>query len=66
MSKSEWDRKTRSGKLAAILYPQLESDLLRREMAQLSANEQKRPPASTPLLSNSTRGAVSPLNGMAK
>jgi hypothetical protein len=66
MRKPGWDGTTRSQKLVAIAYPTLTNEETRREMAALSANERKRPPAASPLIADNKRGAVSPLGGLAK
>jgi hypothetical protein len=57
----EWDRKSRSEKLSAVMYPQLTSETTRREMSEIAHGEKKKPPAPSPLLSNAERGATSPL-----
>ena len=62
----EWDRRTRQSKLASILYPGLTSETTQAEMAQRSANEQKRAPKAAPLLDHHSRGPLSPLGGKAR
>ena len=47
-NKTEWEKKNRSEKLAAVLWPGLESDEVREEMAQLLRNEGRRVPFATP------------------
>jgi hypothetical protein len=66
MRGNDWKDKTRSEKLASVLYPSLTSEETRRQMRELSALELKKSPTATPLLSNQKRGAVSPLGGQAK
>ena len=64
-TRGDWHKRTRNQKLAAVLYPNQTSKETRREMAQLSANEVKKAPTASPLLSDRTRGATSPLGGQA-
>jgi hypothetical protein len=66
MRPTRWGDRTRSQKLAAVLYPAHVSAFVRSEMATLSANERKPPPQAPKLLSDRTRGAVSPLGGTAR
>ena len=61
----DWHSRKRIEKLAAIAYPGLTTESTRKQMAALAANERKRPPTAAPLLSDRTRGAVSPLGGTA-
>lgn len=48
-SKTAWERKSRSEKLAACLWPNLETAEVRKEMEALSANEGRRAPFTPPL-----------------
>jgi hypothetical protein len=65
MRGDKWSDKTRSEKLANILYPSLANEATRKEMTQLSANEGKKAPTATPLLPDHKRAHVSPLGGVA-
>jgi hypothetical protein len=64
--KYEWDKLTRASKLASIMFPHLAPTNIQREMQRISAGEGKKAPAPSPLLSDQTRGATSPLDGRAK
>ena len=66
MRGNDWKDRTRNQKLAAVLYPNQTSEETRRQMAELSVTELKKPPTATPLLPDHKRGAVSPLGGEAK
>ena len=66
MAKTGWHSLRREEKAAAVLYPNLVAENLRREMTAIAKGEGKRPPAATPLLNNKDRGAASPLGGKAK
>ena len=66
MRRDDWKYKTRSAKLASVLYPSLASEETRRQMRELAGNEFKKPPIATPLLSDHKRAHVSPLGGEAK
>jgi hypothetical protein len=61
----DWHSRTRLQKLAAVAYPGLTTESTRRQMAALSANERKKPPAAMPLIADRVRGHVSPLGGIA-
>lgn len=65
MREIKWREKSRSAKLASVLYPNQVSAATRKEMAELSALEFKKAPTPSPLLSDRTRGATSPLGGVA-
>jgi hypothetical protein len=62
---SEWSKLPRFSKLSSCLYPHLVEPEIRAQMNKLAAGEKKqlRDPN---LLSNETRGAVSPLGNVAK
>ncbi len=60
----DWDQRTRQGKLASILYPNLASQTTQAEMQAIAKNETKQPPKASALLDHRTRGAVSPLGGV--
>ena len=66
MRGDDWHEKSRSEKLASVLYPSQASESTRKQMAELSANELKRPPSAQPILSDDKRGSLSPLGGEAK
>jgi hypothetical protein len=61
-----WQELPRFNKLARTLYPNLSDDDTRKAQASFSASEGKRPPKEEKLISNSQRGATSPLGGQSK
>jgi len=65
MAKDNWGGRTRSSKLACVLYPAHVDEDTRRQMRELSANEMKKAPTASPLLADHKRGSVSPLGGTA-
>jgi hypothetical protein len=62
----DWRNLPRDSKLARVLYPALADDDTRKAQASFSASEGKRPPQGAKLLSDRTRGCVSPLGNVAK
>jgi hypothetical protein len=62
----DWKDLPREAKLARTLYPNLSDADTRKAQAAFSASEGKRPPQASPLLSDRTRGCVSPLGNLAK
>jgi hypothetical protein len=67
MKERKWSQLTREEKLSSVLYPDLIRDPKREaEMRSIAKGEGKRAPASSPLLSDADRGAVSPLGGTAR
>ena len=58
-----WHQRPRMSRLANILYPAHAGEDTRQEMERLAANEGKRAPQPTNLLSDQERGPVSPLGG---
>ena len=65
-TRDDWHKRTRNQRLACVLYPNQTTEDTRRQMRELAGNELKRPPTATPLLSDKSRGALSPLGGEAK
>jgi hypothetical protein len=66
MAKTDWHSRPRSEKFAAVMYPGLVPEEVRREMALIAKGENRRAPAGPSLLNDKTRGAVSPLGGQAR
>ncbi len=65
MTKSNWHSMTRFSRFAAIMFPDLVGEPVRREMSELAANERKAPPQSAQLLADDKRGPISKLGGTA-
>jgi hypothetical protein len=66
LRKQSWHERPRLSRLANVLYPNLADAETKAEMERIAANEKKKPPHQTPLLSDAERGACSPLGGLAK
>ena len=61
----EWKNLPRDSQRASILWPALSGRETQQTMAALTG-QGKRAPRASPLLSDATRGATSPLDGRAK
>jgi len=64
-SKQDWHSQPRASRIANVLFPNLASEAVQKEMKSLAATERKHAPAGPKLLTNADRGACSPLDGRA-
>ena len=62
----DWSKKTKAEKWASILWPGNVDDATRAAMKGLAQAEGKAAPKPSPLVSDRTRGCVSPLGNLAK
>ena len=61
----DWHSRTRSERLASILYRAQTSESTQRQMEKLAKVEAKKLPSQARLLANDVRGSASPLAGRA-
>jgi len=62
----DFKKQTREAQLSAVLWPNNVDEVTRAAMRGLSAQEGRKAPKSSPILSDRQRGYVSQLGGQAK